>query len=86
MTGLKVILSGFYAHRNLWHQDFSYAHLPGRTTCWRDGFGFVEVDGLGDVRQESSGAALLGRALVHGRGALVLDDRRTLDLTRRSTI
>jgi len=84
VTGLKVVLSGFYASIGIYgHQDFSYAQI-----VWADGM--LEEMGVGSLRDRRFGAmstgeqrrCLLGRALVHEPDALVLDEPTSgLDLT-----
>jgi len=84
VTGLKVILSGFYASIGTYgHQDFSYGQIT-----WADGM--LEEMGVGSLRDRRFGEmsageqrrCLLGRALVHEPTALVLDEPTSgLDLT-----
>jgi len=84
VTGLKVILSGFYASIRIYgHQDCSYAQLARADDMLEE----MDASSLKDRRfgEMSTGEqrrCLLGRALVHDPVALVLDEPTSgLDLT-----
>ncbi|HEY6640031.1 MAG TPA: ATP-binding cassette domain-containing protein [Nitrospiraceae bacterium] len=84
VTGLKVVLSGFYASIGTYgHQDFSYAQI-----AWADGMmaemgvGSLKDRRFGEMSAGEQRRCLLGRALVHEPTALVLDEPTSgLDLT-----
>ena len=84
VTGLKVILSGFYASIGIYgHQDFSYAQLAlGDDMLEEMGAGWLKDRRFGEMSTGEQRRCLLGRALVHEPVALVLDEPTSgLDLT-----
>ncbi len=84
VTGLKVILSGFYASIGIYgHQDFSYAQLTRADTMLEEmGAGSLKDRRFGEISTGEQRRCLLGRALVHEPTALVLDEPTSgLDLT-----
>ena len=84
VTGLKVVLSGYYASIGTYgHQDFTYAEIARARSVMDDlGIGrFIDRQyaamSTGEQRR-----CLLARALVHGPSVLVLDEPTSgLDLT-----
>lgn len=84
VTGLKVVLSGFYASIGIYgHQDFSYAHLARADDMLQEmGAGSLKDRRFGAMSTGEQRRCLLGRALVHEPAALVLDEPTSgLDLT-----
>jgi iron complex transport system ATP-binding protein len=84
VTGLKVILSGFYASIGIYgHQDFSYAQLARADVMLEEmGAGSLKDRRFGEMSTGEQRRCLLGRALVHEPAALVLDEPTSgLDLT-----
>jgi iron complex transport system ATP-binding protein len=84
VTGLKVILSGFYASIGIYgHQDFSYAQLARADDMLQEmGAGSLKDRRFGEMSTGEQRRCLLGRALVHEPTALVLDEPTSgLDLT-----
>jgi iron complex transport system ATP-binding protein len=84
VTGLKVILSGFYASIGIYgHQDFSYAQLARADDLLKEmGVGWLKDRRFGEMSTGEQRRCLLGRALVHEPAALVLDEPTSgLDLT-----
>ncbi len=84
VTGLKVVLSGFYASIGIYgHQDFSYAHLARADDMLQEmGAGSLKDRRFGEMSTGEQRRCLLGRALVHEPAALVLDEPTSgLDLT-----
>ncbi|MGH7180466.1 MAG: RNase H family protein, partial [Nitrospiraceae bacterium] len=84
VTGLKVILSGFYASIGIYgHQEFSYAQLARADEMLEEmGAGSLKDRRFGQMSAGEQRRCLLGRALVHEPTALVLDEPTSgLDLT-----
>lgn len=84
VTGLKVILSGFYASIGIYgHQDFSYAQVVMADKILEEmGAGSLSDRRFGAMSTGEQRRCLLGRALVHEPTALVLDEPTSgLDLT-----
>ena len=84
VTGLKVVLSGFYASIGIYgHQDFSYAQLAQADKMVEEmGVGWLKDRRFGEMSTGEQRRCLLGRALVHEPMALVLDEPTSgLDLT-----
>ena len=84
VTGLKVVLSGFYASIGIYgHQDFSYAQLVRADEMLEEmGAGSLKDRRFGEMSAGEQRRCLLGRALVHEPAALVLDEPTSgLDLT-----
>ena len=84
VTGLKVILSGFYASIGTYgHQDFSYAQIARADEMSEEmGVGSLNDRRFGEMSTGEQRRCLLGRALVHEPTALVLDEPTSgLDLT-----
>ena len=84
VTGLKVVLSGFYASIGIYgHQDFSYAQLTRADDMLAEmGVGSLKDRRFGEMSTGEQRRCLLGRALVHEPAALVLDEPTSgLDLT-----
>ena len=76
VTGLSVILSGYYASNNIWsHQDFSPANIARAYELMER----LDITTLKDRPFSSLSTGeqrrfLLGRALVHNPDTLVLDE------------
>ena len=84
VTGLKVILSGFYASIGIYgHQDYSYAQIARADKMLEEmGVGWLKDRRFGDMSTGEQRRCLLGRAVVHEPTALVLDEPTGgLDLT-----
>ena len=84
VTGLKVILSGFYASIGIYgHQDFRYAQLARADEMLKEmGVGCLKDRRFGEMSTGEQRRCLLGRALVHDPVAFVLDEPTSgLDLT-----
>ena len=84
VTGLKVILSGFYTSIGIYgHQDFSYEQLARADKMLKEmGVGWLRERRFGEMSTGEQRRCLLGRALVHEPTALVLDEPTSgLDLT-----
>lgn len=84
VTGLKVVLSGFYASIGIYgHQDFSYAQIARADDMLGEmGVGSLRDRRFGEMSAGEQRRCLLGRALVHEPTALVLDEPTSgLDLT-----
>lgn len=84
VTGLKVVLSGFYASIGLYgHQDFSYAQIAMADKMLEEmGVGWLKDRRFGEMSTGEQRRCLLGRALVHEPKVLVLDEPTSgLDLT-----
>jgi len=84
VTGLKVILSGFYASIGIYgNQGFSYAQLARADDMLEEmGAGLLKDRRFGEMSTGEQRRCLLGRALVHEPAALVLDEPTSgLDLT-----
>lgn len=84
VTGLKVVLSGYYASVGTYgYQDFTYEQLAHTHAVMEDlGIGFLTDRRFGDMSTGEQRRCLLGRALVHNPDALVLDEPTSgLDLT-----
>jgi iron complex transport system ATP-binding protein len=84
VTGLKVVLSGFYASIGIYgHQDFSYAQVAMADKMLEEmGVGSLKDRRFGEMSTGEQRRCLLGRALVHDPTALVLDEPTSgLDLT-----
>lgn len=84
VTGLKVILSGFYASIGIYgHQDFSDAqHAWADAILEEMGVGSLKNRRFGEMSTGEQRRCLLGRALVHEPTMLVLDEPTSgLDLT-----
>ena len=76
VTGLKVILSGFYASIGTYgHQDFSYEQLARADGMLEEmGVGSLKDRRFGEMSMGEQRRCLLGRALVHEPSVLVLDE------------
>ena len=84
VTGLKVILSGFYSSIGIYgHQEFSYAQLARADEMLEEmGSASLKDRRFGEMSTGEQRRCLLGRALVHEPAALVLDEPTSgLDLT-----
>jgi len=84
VTGLKVVLSGFYASIGIYErQEFSYGQLARADEVLADlGAGALKDKQFGEMSTGEQRRCLLGRALVHNPTALVLDEPTSgLDLT-----
>ncbi len=84
VTGLKVVLSGYYASIGIYgHQDFRYAQISRAHTVMEElGIGFLIDRRFADMSTGEQRRCLLGRALVHEPTALVLDEPTSgFDLT-----
>ncbi|MDF2458056.1 MAG: abcX [Nitrospira sp.] len=84
VTGLKVVLSGYYASIGIYgHQEISYAHLARAHSVMEDlGIGFLTDRRYAAMSAGEQRRCLLARALVHGPSVLVLDEPTSgLDLT-----
>ena len=84
VTGLKVVLSGFYASIGIYErQDFSYGQLARADEVLSDlGARGLSDKPFGEMSTGEQRRCLLGRALVHDPPALVLDEPTSgLDLT-----
>lgn len=84
VTGLKVVLSGFYASIGIYgHQEFSYAQIALADDMLGEmGVGSLKDRRFGEMSAGEQRRCLLGRALVHEPTALVLDEPTSgLDLT-----
>ncbi len=84
VTGLKVVLSGYYGSIGTYHhQDFTYAQIARARAMMED----LGIAGMTDRKYSAMSTGeqrrcLLARALVHGPSALVLDEPTSgLDLT-----
>jgi iron complex transport system ATP-binding protein len=84
VTGLKVVLSGYYASIGTYgHQEFTYAQIARAHAVMED----LGIGGMTDRRYTAMSTGeqrrcLLARALVHGPSVLVLDEPTSgLDLT-----
>ncbi|RPH79442.1 MAG: ATP-binding cassette domain-containing protein, partial [Nitrospiraceae bacterium] len=84
ITGLKVVLSGFYASIGIYgYQDFSYAQVAMADKMLEEmGVGSLKDRRFGEMSTGEQRRCLLGRALVHEPSVLVLDEPTSgLDLT-----
>jgi iron complex transport system ATP-binding protein len=84
VTGLKVLLSGFYASIGIYgHQDLTYAQLARADDMLKEmGVGFLKDKRFGEMSTGEQRRCLLGRALVHEPTVLVLDEPTSgLDVT-----
>ena len=84
VTGLKVVLSGYYASIGTYaHQDFTYAKIARAHAVMEElGIGFLIERRFAEMSTGEQRRCLLGRALVHDPTALVLDEPTSgLDLT-----
>ena len=84
VSGLKVVLSGFYASIGIYgYQDFTYAQIARATEVLEDvGGGYLKDRRFGEMSTGEQRRCLLARALVHDPAALVLDEPTSgLDLT-----
>ena len=84
VTGLKVVLSGFYASIGTYgYQDFAYAQIVRAHAVMEElGIGFLTDRKFAEMSTGEQRRCLLGRALVHGPTVLVLDEPTSgLDLT-----
>ena len=84
VTGLKVILSGFYASIGIYgHQNFSYGQIVRADKMLEEmGASSLRERRFGEMSTGEQRRCLLGRALVHDPTALVLDEPTSgLDLT-----
>lgn len=84
VTGLKVVLSGYYASIGTYgHQDFTYAQISRAHAVMEElGIGYLTDRRFADMSTGEQRRCLLGRALVHEPTALVLDEPTSgLDLT-----
>ena len=84
VTGLKVVLSGFYASIGIYeHQEFTYGQMARADEVLEDlGAGSLKDRRFGDMSTGEQRRCLLARALVHDPAALVLDEPTSgLDLT-----
>ena len=84
VTGLKVVLSGYYASIGTYgHQDFTYAQIARARTVMDDlGIGGMIDRSYAAMSTGEQRRCLLARALVHDPSVLVLDEPTSgLDLT-----
>ena len=84
VTGLKVVLSGYYASIGTYgHQDFTYAQIARARLVMEDlGIGPLTDRRYAAMSTGEQRRCLLARALVHGPSVLVLDEPTSgLDLT-----
>ena len=84
VTGLKVVLSGYYASIGIYgHQDFTSAQIArARVVMEELGVGFLTDRKFSEMSTGEQRRCLLGRALVHDPTVLVLDEPTSgLDLT-----
>ena len=84
VTGLKVVLSGYYASIGIYeHQEFNYGQITKATDVLDDlGASGLTDRPFGEMSMGEQRRCLLGRALVHDPTALVLDEPTSgLDLT-----
>ena len=84
VTGLKVVLSGFYASIGTYgYQDFAYAQIVRAHAVMEElGIGFLTDRKFAEMSTGEQRRCLLGRAVVHGPTVLVLDEPTSgLDLT-----
>ena len=84
VTGLKVVLSGYYASIGTYgHQDYTYAQIVRAHAVMEDmGIGLLTDRRYADMSTGEQRRCLLARALVHGPSVLVLDEPTSgLDLT-----
>ncbi len=84
VTGLKVVLSGYYASIGTYrHQDFTPAQIARTHVVMEElGVGFLTDRKFSEMSTGEQRRCLLGRALVHDPTALVLDEPTSgLDLT-----
>lgn len=84
VTGLEVVLSGFYASIGTYgHQDFTPAQIARTHVVMEElGVGFLTDRKFSEMSTGEQRRCLLGRALVHDPTALVLDEPTSgLDLT-----
>jgi iron complex transport system ATP-binding protein len=84
VTGLKVVLSGYYASIGTYgYQDFTYAEISQAHAVMEElGIGFLIDRRFAEMSTGEQRRCLLGRALVHEPTALVLDEPTSgLDLT-----
>ncbi|HSC57521.1 MAG TPA: ATP-binding cassette domain-containing protein [Nitrospira sp.] len=84
VTGLKVVLSGYYASIGTYgHQDFTYAQIARAHAVMDDlGIGGMTDRSYAAMSTGEQRRCLLARALVHEPSVLVLDEPTSgLDLT-----
>ncbi|NOS82990.1 MAG: ATP-binding cassette domain-containing protein [Nitrospira sp.] len=84
VTGLNVVLSGYYASIGTYdHQDFIDAQIGRAHIVLEElGIGFLTDRRYGEMSTGEQRRCLLGRALVHDPRVLVLDEPTSgLDLT-----
>lgn len=84
VTGLKVVLSGFYASIGIYEQqEFSYGQIAQASEVLDDlGAAVLKDRPFGEMSMGEQRRCLLARALVHGPSVLVLDEPTSgLDLT-----
>lgn len=84
VTGLKVVLSGYYASIGTYgHQDLTYAQIARARAVMDDlGIGAMTDRRYAAMSTGEQRRCLLARALVHGPSVLVLDEPTSgLDLT-----
>ena len=84
VTGLKVVLSGYYASIGIYgHQDFTYAQISRAHAVMEElGIASLTDRRFANMSTGEQRRCLLGRALVHEPTALVLDEPTSgLDLT-----
>jgi iron complex transport system ATP-binding protein len=84
VTGLKVVLSGYYASIGTYgHQEYTYAQIVRAHAVMEDlGIGRLTDRKYAEMSTGEQRRCLLARALVHGPSVLVLDEPTSgLDLT-----
>jgi len=76
VTGLKVMLSGYYASIGTYgNQDFTYAQISRAHAVMEElGIGYLTDRRFADMSTGEQRRCLLGRALVHEPTVLVLDE------------
>lgn len=76
VTGIKVVLSGYYASIGIYeHQGYGYGQLARASQIMNElGIAHLQDRKFGAMSTGEQRRCLLGRALVHDPGTLVLDE------------